>query len=222
MLLSDERKPENDQRLDEDMWDQPRTENVMEKKLKILAKADDEKLVDAVLASAQQIWQAGLGAFSIAEQEGGKVFSKLVKEGTDMQKRTRRLAEIKVSGVTDSVTKMAGSMSKQASGSWDKIEQVFEDRVSRTLASLGVPTSTDIRDLTKRIEQLSQTVTALSEKKATPVKVSDRPVRPASNAKLAVKTAPKSTTRKSATSSASEIKKAVKPAIVKRKTAKPV
>lgn len=197
----------------------------MEKKLKILAKADDEKLVDAVLASAQQIWQAGLGAFSIAEQEGGKVFSKLVKEGTDMQKRTRRLAEIKVSGVTDSVTKMAGSMSKQASGSWDKIEQVFEDRVSRTLASLGVPTSMDIRDLTKRIEQLSQTVTALSEKKATPVKVSDRPVRPVrpvSNAKLAVKTAPKSIARKSATSSASEIKKAVKPAIVKRKTAKPV
>src|SRR3981189_1029904 len=109
----------------------------MVKKLKSLAKDDDKQLANAVRNSAQQIWQAGLGAFAKAQEEGGRVFSKLVKEGTDLQKRTRSLAEGKVSDVTGTVTKVADGVSKQASGSWDKLEQVFEDRVSRALGTIG-------------------------------------------------------------------------------------
>jgi poly(hydroxyalkanoate) granule-associated protein len=147
----------------------------VEKKFRELLKEDDEKLVDAVLASAQQIWQAGLGAFAVAEQEGGKVFARLVKEGVDMQKRTRRLAEIKVSGVTDTVTKMADNVGRQASGSWDKIEQVFEDRITRTLSSLGVPSNTDIMQLRQRLDELTQTVEELSTKKLAITKRAGRP-----------------------------------------------
>jgi poly(hydroxyalkanoate) granule-associated protein len=134
----------------------------MDSKFKTLAADEDEKLVDAVRSSAQQIWQAGLGAFAIAEAEGGKVFAKLVREGAEMQNRTRRLAEIKVAGMTDSVSKMADDVSKQASGSWNKIEQVFEDRVSSTLATLGVPTSKEMQALTERVNALSQMVSELS------------------------------------------------------------
>jgi poly(hydroxyalkanoate) granule-associated protein len=147
----------------------------VEKKFRELLKEDDEKLADAVLASAQQIWQAGLGAFAVAEQEGGKVFARLVKEGVDMQKRTRRLAEIKVSGVTDTVTKMADNVGRQASGSWDKIEQVFEDRITRTLSSLGVPSNTDIMQLRQRLDELTQTVEELSTKKLAITKRAGRP-----------------------------------------------
>lgn len=105
----------------------------MVKKLKTLAKNEDKQLASAVRTSAHQIWQAGLGAFAKAQEEGGKVFSKLVQEGTDLQKRTRSMAEDKVSEVTDTVTKVADGVSKQASGSWDKLEQVFEDRVARAV-----------------------------------------------------------------------------------------
>jgi len=139
-------------------------ESIMVKKLKALAKTDDKQLAEAVRTSAQQIWQAGLGAFAKAQEEGGKVFAKLVKEGTDLQKRTQRLAEGKVSGVTDTVTKMADNVGKQAAGSWDKLEQVFEDRVSRSLSSLGVPTQKDIQTLNKRMDELSKAVAALSGK----------------------------------------------------------
>ena len=78
----------------------------MVKKLKTLAK-DDTQLADAVRTSAHQIWQAGLGAFAKAQEEGGRVFSKLVREGTDLQKRTRSMAEDKVADVTGTVTKVA-------------------------------------------------------------------------------------------------------------------
>ncbi len=160
----------------------------MVKKLKTLAKSDDKQLADAVRASAQQIWQAGLGAFAKAQEEGGKVFSKLVKEGTDLQKRTQKLAEGKVSDVTDTVSKMAGNVGKQASGSWDKLEQVFEERVSRALASLGVPTRKDVAALTRQIEELSKTVAALSGKApAKPAAVKTAAKKPAATVKPAAK-----------------------------------
>lgn len=163
----------------------------MVKKLKALSKADDKQLAEAVRTSAQQIWQAGLGAFAKAQEEGGKVFAKLVKEGTDLQKRTKHLAEGKVQEVTGTVSKVADSVSKQAAGSWDKLEKVFEDRVSRSLKTLGVPTQKDIQTLTKRVEELNKAVAALSGKKV--------PATRAAAPKAAAKKAPaKKTARKAA------------------------
>ena len=83
----------------------------MVKKLKTLAKTEDKQLASAVRTSAHQIWQAGLGAFAKAQEEGGKVFNKLVEEGTNLQRRTRSMAEDKVSEVTDTVTKVADGVS---------------------------------------------------------------------------------------------------------------
>lgn len=182
----------------------------MVKKLKTLAKSDDKQMADAVRASAQQIWQAGLGAFAKAQEEGGKVFSKLVREGTDLQKRTQKLAEGKVSDVTDTVSKMAGNVSKQASGSWDKLEQVFEERVSRALASLGVPTRKDVAALTKQIEELSKTVAALSGKTAAKPVVKSAAKKPAATVKPVVKAAAKPATKPAAKAPAK--KAAAKPA----------
>jgi len=167
----------------------------MVKKLKALAKSDDIQLAEAVRNSAQQIWQAGLGAFAKAQEEGSKVFTRLVKEGGDLQKRTQKLAEYKVSGVTDTVSKMAGNVGKQASGSWDKLEQVFEDRVSRALGRLGVPSQKDIQALSKHVEELNNSVALLTRKKS-------------STLSKAGKSNPKSS--------------ASKPAAVKKISAKPV
>ncbi|MGF6115732.1 poly(hydroxyalkanoate) granule-associated protein [Janthinobacterium lividum] len=150
----------------------------MVKKLK--EPTEDKELASAVRSSAQQIWQAGLGAFAKAQEEGGRVFSKLVKEGTEFQKRT----EDKVAGVSDSVSKLADGVGKQASGSWDKLEQVFEERVARALATIGVPTQQDLAALHAQIDALSRQVAALSAK-AAPAP------RPKAAAKPAVKAAPK-------------------------------
>ncbi|HEU4816141.1 phasin family protein [Janthinobacterium sp.] len=155
----------------------------MVKKLKELA--EDTELASAVRSSAQQIWQAGLGAFAKAQEEGGRVFSKLVKEGTEFQKR----AEDKVADVSGSVSKLADGVGKQASGSWDKLEQVFEERVARALATIGVPMQHDIAALHARIDALSAQVAALPGKAAPAAKPKAVANKPA--AKAAPKTAPK-------------------------------
>ena len=154
----------------------------MAKKLKELT--EDTELASAVRSSAQQIWQAGLGAFAKAQEEGGRVFSRLVKEGTEFQKR----AEDKVADVSGSVGKLADGVGKQASGSWDKLEQVFEERVARALATIGVPTQQDIAALHAQIDALSRQVAALSAKPAPAPK-------PKAAAKPAVKAAPKAASK---------------------------
>jgi poly(hydroxyalkanoate) granule-associated protein len=101
------------------------------KKLKSVAM--DSQLSATIRDSAEQIWLAGLGAFAKAQEEGTKVFDALIREGEAIQKKTRKVTE-------DKVTEMAA----KATGTWDKLEQVFENRVARSLNSLGVPTKADV------------------------------------------------------------------------------
>lgn len=141
----------------------------MVKKLKAMAGGakGDSQLAAAIKDSAQQIWLAGLGAYSKAQEEGQKVFNALVKEGNSIQKRTMRITEDKVTEVTSRVGKLAGGLQKQANGTWDKLETVFEERVERALTRLGVPTNKEIGDLTRRVEQLTASVQKLSGGRAT-------------------------------------------------------
>ena len=155
-------------------------------------------LPGAVKDSAQQIWQAGLGAFAKAQAEGTKAFETLVKEGTNLQRKTQSAAEEKLSEATSRMTAMAGDITSKATGQWDKLENIFEERVSKALNKLGVPSSKDIDALIARIDALNASVQALSGGAAA------KPV-----AKASAKTATKAS---SATSAKSPVKAAAKPA----------
>ena len=74
-------------------------------------------LSDAVKESAQQIWLAGLGAFSKAQAEGGKVFEALVKEGVNMQRKTQTVAEEKITEAAQRMTSAATEMGSRAAAS---------------------------------------------------------------------------------------------------------
>jgi poly(hydroxyalkanoate) granule-associated protein len=136
----------------------------MVKKLKAIAAGahKDNQLAAAVKESAQQIWLAGLGAFAKTQEEGQKVFQALVKEGTSIQKRTVKLTEDRIGDIGGRFAKVAGQFQKQANGTWDKLEGVFEERVERALTRLGVPSRKDVATLTKRVEELTATVARMS------------------------------------------------------------
>lgn len=137
----------------------------MVKKLKALAQSkQDNQLTGAIRDSAQQIWLAGLGAFSKARADRTKAFESLVKEGKNIQSRTKAMAEERLGEVTGKVNEVKDMVSKQATVSWDKLEQVFEERVSRALGRLGVPTSKDVLALIRRVDELTASVQALGGK----------------------------------------------------------
>jgi poly(hydroxyalkanoate) granule-associated protein len=132
----------------------------MVRKLNETASAEDTSLVDAVCKSAHQIWQAGLGAFAAGQREA--LFSRLVAEGAGLQKQMEHAAGDRLSGLAGSGMGPGEVIGKQAAGSWEKLEKVFEDRVGRALHSLGVPTQDDFRTLGRQIEELNRTISQLT------------------------------------------------------------
>jgi len=133
------------------------------------AKADAKKsetgtvgdLSQAVLDSSHQIWLAGLGAFVRAQQEGMRVFETLVKQGERLEQKTRRVATETAVAARGAATAKAKEMQQMAGGTWDKLEQVFEDRVARALSKLGVYTQNDVQKLAARVDALSNAVNEL-------------------------------------------------------------
>jgi len=123
-------------------------------------------LSGAIKESAQQIWLAGLGAFSKAQAEGGKAFETLVKEGLSIQRKTQSVAEERINEATSRMSNMANDIGSKAAGQWDKLENIFEDRVAKALGKLGVPSARDIEMLMERIDALTQQVHRLQPGKA--------------------------------------------------------
>ena len=124
----------------------------MPKKLKEIAEeATENQLAARIRESANQIWLAGLGAFAMAQQEGVKVFESLVQEGEKIQEKTKSAADERLA-----------EMRSKATGTWDKLEKVFEDRVARALHSLSVPSRQDVDTLTQRVAELTEIAKKLS------------------------------------------------------------
>ena len=139
----------------------------MVKKMEKTSKADKQagaQFSDTVKDSAQQIWLAGLGAFSKAQEQGGKVFESLVRDGVAMQRKTQSAAEEKLSEAASRMASMASDISSKATGQWDKLETIFEGRVAKALNQLGVPSAKDIDVLAARIDELDRRVAKLNAK----------------------------------------------------------
>ena len=119
------------------------------------AKAQAEHLSKSLSESAQQVWLAGVGAFSRAQAEGTKLFEGLVKEGMGLEQTMRKFAGGRAEVVRDVVENRVGQARERATDTWDKLEKVFEDRVQRALVKLGVPSREDLNDLSSRVETLT-------------------------------------------------------------------
>jgi poly(hydroxyalkanoate) granule-associated protein len=114
------------------------------------------QLSEKIKESARQIWLAGLGAYTKAEEDTGKIFDKLVKEGEEIENLTRGVVEKKFKAVEDRVE----GVREKASGTIGKLESVFDQRVSSALERLGIPSNAHIAELENRIAVLEAKLSA--------------------------------------------------------------
>jgi poly(hydroxyalkanoate) granule-associated protein len=130
----------------------------------IAAQLGDVPNAKQIMESAQQIWLAGLGAFSKAQVEGRKVFDTLVAQGSVVEEHTRHVAE----SAFETAKAQAAKGVEMATGKFDKLEQIFEGRVHSALNRLGVLTSKDVELLAAQVAELAESVHALlaAEKRA--------------------------------------------------------
>lgn len=120
-----------------------------DKKLKLAPSKDLRKYT-------QQIWLAGLGAFSRAEEEGGKLFDNLVKIGEDLESKTREIADTAVGEVRD-------IMLEKATDTKERVEKVFDDRITHALTRLGIPSQRDMDQINQRLDLLTEVLQDLRQ-----------------------------------------------------------
>jgi poly(hydroxyalkanoate) granule-associated protein len=122
-------------------------------------KADeDSQMAGRIRDSARQIWLAGLGAYTKAEEDAGRFFERLVHEGEEIETKTRGLVEKQVKAVEHRVE----DVRDRATGTWDRLETLFDERVAGALKRLGIPRREDLEQLEQRVAELEQ---ALAEQK---------------------------------------------------------
>jgi poly(hydroxyalkanoate) granule-associated protein len=105
-------------------------------------------------------------ALAKAQQEGANLFETLLKQGQRLEQRTKQAAADTAAAARGAASARAREMQQIAGGTWDKLEQVFEDRVARALSKLGIYTQNDIQRLAERVDQLSAAVNRLLKAKA--------------------------------------------------------
>jgi poly(hydroxyalkanoate) granule-associated protein len=110
----------------------------------------NSQLSDKIKESARQIWLAGLGAYNKAEEDTGKIFDKLVKEGEELESMTRGAVEKRFKAVEGRVE----GVRDKATNTFGKLESVFDQRVSAALERLGIPNKKEVDGLKKHIKQL--------------------------------------------------------------------
>lgn len=123
---------------------------------------NDPQLAAKIKGSARQIWLAGLGAYTKAEEDTGRFFERLVQEGEQLENRTRGVVEKQIRSVEDRVE----GVRERATGTWDRLEHLFDERVSGALRRLGIHRREDIEALEHRIEALEAELSALRDSKS--------------------------------------------------------
>jgi poly(hydroxyalkanoate) granule-associated protein len=103
--------------------------------------------------SANKVWLAGLGALATVGEEGGKMFDELVKKGKAFEPKVMSQVEM----AKDKFEVAKGKAGK----AWTKIEGSIDDRVTAAIHRIGVPTRDEIKELSKRVADLTSKVEEL-------------------------------------------------------------
>ncbi|TXJ08669.1 MAG: poly(hydroxyalcanoate) granule associated protein [Acinetobacter sp.] len=107
----------------------------------------------------KQIWLAGLGAFSRAEEEGNKLFDSLVKVGEELEEKTVDIAD----NTAEKVGEVTGKAIERVSGTVDKVEKLIDQHTHQTLNRIGIVTPKDIVLLEQLLVNLHRKVDELTE-----------------------------------------------------------
>ncbi|WP_353234902.1 phasin family protein [Diaphorobacter ruginosibacter] len=113
--------------------------------------------------STEQIWLAGLGAFSKAQQQGSKAFNALVQDGVALQKQAQSMAQEQFQQASEQISQLASKMNARAAEPLDKLESLFEQRVAKAMQRLGLPTRQEMQALREQVDALTHEVERLRE-----------------------------------------------------------
>jgi len=117
----------------------------------------ENNVQDEIQDSVHRIWLAGLGALAVAEEEGGKVFSRLVERGRDVESK----GKVEVDKMKADAERFNEKVKAKAESAFETWGDRFDEKLTATLRRLGVPTREEIRNLTQKVEELNAKIEQL-------------------------------------------------------------
>ncbi len=90
----------------------------------------------------------------------------LIEQGSALQQKGRKLAMAAAQEALGAVSARAEVARDRTAGAVSKLEKVFEQRVGLVISKLGVPSTKDVRALSRQVAQLQQSVDQLRRSRA--------------------------------------------------------
>ena len=127
----------------------------------------------AATEPTRKLWLAGLGAVSLAQKQGTKLVETLVDEGEQFKARSEKY----VAGLSRNARRTASDVQKQVKGfvtpirkraedTVRKFEGAVTDRLGELLGRFGVPSKTEIEELSERVGTLNRKIKTSPRKRA--------------------------------------------------------
>lgn len=118
------------------------------------SESERRSVTDELKATARKVWLAGLGALSVAEAEGTRVFNKLVENGEDFERRNRPKV--------DEMKARAERAREKASDKIRSLEKKVENAVSSKLQGAGMAAQEQVDELRARIADLEAALSRMT------------------------------------------------------------
>jgi len=109
--------------------------------------------------AGRNVWLAGLGALSMAEEAGSQVFGTLVEEGKTWERTRRETAE----QTTKRLQEVADQGQQVAADAATSVEDRIRSEVDGVLQRVGVPRNEDLDALRTQVSDLSEKIDRLSK-----------------------------------------------------------
>lgn len=113
----------------------------------------------------KQIWLAGLGAFSRAEEEGARLFDTLVQAGAELESKSSELipgAEERGPDAPEQDPRQL-SLADKVQDTRDRLERLLDEGLYQAMSRLGLPSSRDLQQLSQTVERLQTQIQQLTE-----------------------------------------------------------
>jgi poly(hydroxyalkanoate) granule-associated protein len=124
--------------------------------------ATPAQAIQRLRTSTRKAVEAGVEAAAGVRRTAVGAFDALVKQGAALEAKSRRVA---IARATEAREAAAGARARTVEAV-SQLEKVFERRVSKAMSKLGVPTTRDVRALSRQVAQLQESVERLRRARA--------------------------------------------------------
>jgi len=126
---------------------------------------------ERLLGTVHQVWLAGLGAVSKAQTGAPKLLDDLMTEGARVHARASKATDSAVRAALETaqsaIRGRVDDVRETATDAFENLEKIFQTRVQRALKQLGVPSTEEIGELSKRVDALNSNIEKMARGRAT-------------------------------------------------------